>query len=92
MKEEMHCFNKNNCGLSAMVLVLQNNTKKNTSWSTREDVTPQSLIFHTLWLWFLPIDEGKDGGDDSLSLFCSMLSPKTHGKGEDERCKNLLSG
>ena len=88
MGEEMHCFNKNNFRPFNHSVTKQYNIKILTKYN--RDVTSQSLISHTLWFWFLPIDDGEDGGNDSLS-FCSKLSPKTQGKGEDERYMNLLS-
>ena len=50
MKEEMHCFNKNNFKPIGYSVHLTKQYKKNVNWNTREGVSPRSLISHTLWL------------------------------------------
>ena len=51
---------------------------------------PQSMISHTLWLWFLYVDKGEDEVDElSLSLFVLDSHLKLKGKREDRRYKEL---
>lgn len=46
----------------------------------------ESMIYHPLWLGFLPIDERKDEGQRTLSLFCYGISLRNSGK---ERMDNV---
>ena len=67
----MHCFNKVKFRPLDHNVYLTKQYNKNYKLEYNRDVTSQSLISHTLWLWFFPIDERKDGGDESLSLVLS---------------------
>ena len=78
--------------LSAMVYILQNNTKEKITWNTKKRVTPLSMISNIPWLLFLPIFEGKNGKGWTLSHFYSKLSPKTQGKKRNGRYRSLLNG
>ena len=70
MEEEMYCFNKNNFrSLDHDVHLPKQH--KNYKMNYKRGVTPQSLIIHTHWFWFFPIDEGKDEGDASLFVILS---------------------
>ena len=88
MTKEMHCIHKNNFRPFGHDVNLTKKYNKNTNWNTKESVTPSSMISQTLWHLFLPICQEQHGGDE-LSLFCSKPSPKTQGKREDGRCKEL---
>ena len=66
----MYCFNNNNVEPFDHDVYLTKQPNKMTQMEYTKNVAPQSIISHTLfWLWFFPIGDGKDGGDESLSPF-----------------------
>ena len=49
-KKKCIAFHKNNFRPLSHDVHFTKQYKKNIKWNTKEDVTPQSVIFHTLWL------------------------------------------